>query len=122
MWTAFAFNVMITALNAIRIWWMGRQARKLLGPALARRYYSAMVIMIESGAIYSFYVLLDQVIKTVVSQDLFLLDAGLTQVVTIGPTLIIVQVGLGRQARDLESTIQTSRETREVVLTTGGFH
>ncbi|KAF5359452.1 hypothetical protein D9756_003061 [Leucocoprinus leucothites] len=117
MWLTLAFNTIITALNASRIWWMAREARKILGPTLAQRYYSAMVIIIESGAIYSLYILADQVIKTVVNQNITILDAGLTQVVAIAPTLIIVQVSLDRQARDLESAIRTSRET-EIVFTT----
>ncbi|KAJ3576025.1 hypothetical protein NP233_g714 [Leucocoprinus birnbaumii] len=117
MWMGLAFNIVVTGLNAIRIWWMAREARKVHGPAGARRYYSAMVIMIESGAIYSLYVLVDQMIKTVSNKDLFILDAGLTQVVAIAPTLIIVQVGFGRQARDMEA-VRANRETTEVVFTT----
>lgn len=109
MWLALAHNILVTALIATRIWWMARQARKILGPTLARRYYSAMVIIIESGAIYSLYVLADEVVKTINPNILFL-DAGLTQITTIAPTLIIVKVGLGRQAHDLETTIQTGRE------------
>lgn len=122
MWIALAFNIVVTALNATRIWWMAREARKVLGPSLARRYYSAMAIIIESGAIYSVYVLVDQVLKATVNKNLFILDAGLVQVVAIAPTLIIVQVGLGRQARDLESTIQTGRGTRSVIFTTVHSH
>lgn len=118
MWTALVFNIVVTALNATRIWWLAREAREVLGPTLTRRYYSAMAIVIESGAIYSLYVLVDQLIKTVINKNLIILDAGLTQVVSIAPTLIIVQVGLGRQARDLESAIQTARGTQEFIFTT----
>ncbi|KAF5354188.1 hypothetical protein D9756_007167 [Leucocoprinus leucothites] len=123
MWMALTFNIVVTALNATRIWWMARETRKAIGPILARKYYSAMVIIIESGAIYSIYSLIDQVLKTVVGENLVILDAGLAQVVAIAPNLIIMQIGLGRQARDLESTIQTGRETGEtVVLTTVHSH
>ncbi|KAF5353939.1 hypothetical protein D9756_007156 [Leucocoprinus leucothites] len=119
IWMALGFNIVVTVLNASRIWWLSREVRKVLGPTLTRKYYSAMVIIIESGAIYSLYVLISQLIKTVVDKNLIILDAGLTQVVSIAPTLIIVQVGLGRQARDLESAIQT---TREFISTTAHSH
>ncbi|KAJ3576022.1 hypothetical protein NP233_g713 [Leucocoprinus birnbaumii] len=112
MWLALAFNILLTTLIALRIWWMARQASKALGPTMARRYYSAMVIIIESGAIYSLYVLVDQILKTAVDKNILFMDAGLTQVTTIAPTLIIVQVGFGRQVHDLESTIRTGRGTQ----------
>lgn len=28
-----------------RIWWMARKAKKILGPGLVRKYYSAVAIM-----------------------------------------------------------------------------
>ncbi|KAF5354033.1 hypothetical protein D9756_007187 [Leucocoprinus leucothites] len=73
---------------------MARETRKALGPILARRYYSAMVIIVESGAIYSLYVLTDEIIK----------------MAAIAPTLIIIQVGFGRQARNIESTMRIGRQ------------
>ncbi|KAF5354191.1 hypothetical protein D9756_007163 [Leucocoprinus leucothites] len=72
-WILLASAVVMFSISTVdasittRIWWMARQARKILGPTLARRYYSAMVIIsdrIESGAIYSLYVLADEVVKT----------------------------------------------------------
>ena len=65
---------------------MARKAKKILGPGFARKYYSALAIVyeffiryphvlvkvyltifnrIESGAIYSLYVLIDQILITV---------------------------------------------------------
>ncbi|KAJ3575471.1 hypothetical protein NP233_g1079 [Leucocoprinus birnbaumii] len=99
----FAFNSILTILMASRIWWISRQVAAVLGKELAKKYRYATAIIIESGAIYSIYVFL----------DLFLvkpqLDVGLTQIVAIVPTLIIVQVGLGRQARDFNDTMEMAR-------------
>ncbi|KAF8154715.1 hypothetical protein B0H34DRAFT_799467 [Crassisporium funariophilum] len=103
LWMTFALNISVTLLTASRILWFAHTARAILGPEMARRYYSITVIVVESGAIYSLYVLLDLVVATIV------LDAALIQVVGIVPTLIIVQVGLGRVVQDVETTINFHR-------------
>ncbi|KAH9475877.1 hypothetical protein JR316_0011437, partial [Psilocybe cubensis] len=53
---------------------------------------------VESSVIYSIYFILDVVI-----QDL-ILDAGLAQIVGIVPTLIIVQIGLGQDTHDVDTS------------------
>jgi hypothetical protein len=57
-----------------------------------------IAIIVESGIVYSIYVVLDVVFPGLI------LDAGLAQVVGIVPTLIIVQIGLGRDAHDIDTT------------------
>jgi len=57
-----------------------------------------IAIIVESGVIYSIYVVLDVVFKNLI------LDAGLVQVVGIVPTLIIVQIGLGHDGHDIDTT------------------
>ncbi|KAF9450828.1 hypothetical protein P691DRAFT_428104 [Macrolepiota fuliginosa MF-IS2] len=116
MWLTLALNISVTALTAGRIWWMANKARRILGPALARRYYSALATIIESGAIYSLYVMIDLILLTIGHQS-FIFDAGLAHIVAIAPTLIIVQVGLGCQIQDVETTIRLSRGP-SVVLST----
>ncbi|KAF8880557.1 hypothetical protein BD779DRAFT_1446204, partial [Infundibulicybe gibba] len=91
----FTLNTLITILTAGRIWWISRKAHQILGSDLVKRYNSAIAIIVESGAIYSTYIILDVIISGQVSTNL-VLDAGLIQMVGIVPTLIIVQVGLGR--------------------------
>ncbi|KAF9450827.1 hypothetical protein P691DRAFT_757805 [Macrolepiota fuliginosa MF-IS2] len=103
LWLSLSLNLLVTFLTAIRIWWMARQTSRILGPAIARKYYSAVAIIIESGAIFSLYILMDQVAGT------FILDSGLTQVVGMVPALIIVQVGLGRHTKDIETTVSIVR-------------
>jgi len=55
-----------------------------------KRYRTAIAIFIESGLIYSIYVILDVVLHVL------LLDAGLVQIVGLVPTLMIVQIGVSR--------------------------
>ena len=84
---------------------------------------------IESGVIYSLYIIIDLLLLYIFS-DIVILDAGLVQVVVslswltfsspssslyltfsqgIIPTLIIVQVGLGRAVRDIGGDDAISR-------------
>ncbi|KAF9004586.1 hypothetical protein BDQ17DRAFT_400353 [Cyathus striatus] len=107
-------NVVVTTLMATRIWWIGHKARAILGPGMSKKYNTAVAILVESGFIYSAYVLVD-----VSLNDFYPLDAGLAQVVGMVPTLIIVQVGLGRNARDANTTV-TAMRTEQVGATTCG--
>ncbi|KAJ3569509.1 hypothetical protein NP233_g5009 [Leucocoprinus birnbaumii] len=96
--------------------YINRQARKALGPGLAKKYYSFLTVVIESGAVYSLYILLDQILVSTRTPSFFV-DTGLTQIAFFAPTLIIVQLGLGRHIRDVQSTIQANSDTT-VVFTT----
>ncbi|KIM43707.1 hypothetical protein M413DRAFT_387096 [Hebeloma cylindrosporum] len=98
--TTLILNLILTGLTAGRIWWLARKARLILGTGLLQRYNTTIVILIESGVLYSLYIILDLVLLYILD-NIFILDAGLIQVVGIIPTLIIVQVGLGRAVRDM---------------------
>lgn len=100
-------NVILTALIAGRIGWFSRNAKLILGQSLLQRYNSTIAILIESGFLYSLYVGLDlAMMKSKVGH--IIIDAGLIQVVGIMPTMIIVQVGLGRAVHDLEANTNTN--------------
>ncbi|KAJ7750601.1 hypothetical protein B0H16DRAFT_1842729 [Mycena metata] len=90
-------NVLVTILTATRIWWIQRKARAYLQPSVRRRYASTIAILIESGVIYSVFVLAYLIVDAfpetaIMDEPLFQL---LAQVMGIAPTLIIVRVGLG---------------------------
>ncbi|KAF9479544.1 hypothetical protein BDN70DRAFT_688985 [Pholiota conissans] len=104
LWMAFGLSVCLTPLTAGRIYWSARRASSVLGPDSPRRYYSIFAIIIDSGAIYPLYLLLDLVVKTIV------LDAGLNQIVGILPTLIISQRALGACIHNLGTPTQTRDE------------
>jgi len=115
LFTTVALNMLVTILMAGRIWWIARKARAILGPGLSSKYTTMIAIIVESGVIYSIYFILDVVI-----QDL-ILDAGLAQVVGIVPTLIIVQIGLGRDAYDIDNTTSMVRSDARGFTTTNDF-
>ncbi|KAF8178925.1 hypothetical protein BJ912DRAFT_983454 [Pholiota molesta] len=91
LFTTVTLNLLVTALMAGRIWWIARKARSILGPGLS----------VESGVIYSIYVVLD-----VVFPD------------GIVPTLIIVQIGLGRNAHDVDTSASMVRTDARATLAT----
>jgi len=100
-------NLLVTGLTAGRIWWFARNAQRLLGQNIVQRYNTTVAILIESGFIYSVYIGLD---LATMSNNIghAILDTGLIQVVGIVPTLIIVQVGLGREVHNLEANTRNS--------------
>ncbi|KAF8895285.1 hypothetical protein BD779DRAFT_715172 [Infundibulicybe gibba] len=110
LWMSLALNSLVTILTAGRIWWISRKARRILGDDLVKRYNSAIAVIVESGAIYSCYVIL--VVVLPVGQ--VVADFGLIQVVGIVPTLIMVQVGLSRDTSEIATTISAMQpEPRE---------
>ncbi|KAF8154577.1 hypothetical protein B0H34DRAFT_529383 [Crassisporium funariophilum] len=111
----FVLNLVLTSLTAGRIWWLARKARLILGPGLLQRYNATINILIESGFIYLTYIALDLALqKNKVGNAI--LDAGLIQAVGIMPTLIIVQVGLGRAVHDMEANDAIARlEANKIV-------
>ncbi|KAF8960650.1 hypothetical protein BDZ97DRAFT_1296114 [Flammula alnicola] len=115
LFTTVTLNMLVTVLMAGRIWWIARKARAILGPGLSSKYNTMIAIIVESGVIYSMYVVLD-----VVYPDL-ILDAGLAQIVGIVPTLIIVQIGLGRDAHDVDTTTSMVRTDVRGMTTTNDF-
>ncbi|KAF8901215.1 hypothetical protein CPB84DRAFT_1846968 [Gymnopilus junonius] len=99
----FALNAILTGLTAGRIWWLARKARVILGAGLLERYNATITILIESGCLYSLYIILDIAVRNTPVVNT-IIDAGLIQAVGIMPTLIIAQVGLGRAVHDIESS------------------
>ncbi|KAJ3575781.1 hypothetical protein NP233_g864 [Leucocoprinus birnbaumii] len=121
LWLTLSLNVSVTALIASRIWWMANKVRTLLGNDFARRHYSFIAMTIETGAIYSLYILIYETLcenPTQLGYQWFILDVGLSQVAIIAPMLIIVQAGLGRDVRDVETTLQLRDGSSSAVLTT----
>ncbi|KAF5381753.1 hypothetical protein D9615_005445 [Tricholomella constricta] len=108
-------NVMITALAAARIWYISRPAQAILGEAVSRRYATALAIFIESGFLYTIYVSLDLIFRSNRTANI-ILDAGLAQIVGIMPTLIVVQVALGRATRTPKPSTQTLSSSHALVL------
>ncbi|KAF9475744.1 hypothetical protein BDN70DRAFT_883304 [Pholiota conissans] len=101
-------NATLTTLTAGRIWYLAKKARLVLGMGLLRRYNATITILIESGILYSLYIILDLGFRKQKTMSV-ILDAGLIQIVGVVPTLIIVKVGLGRAVHDVEANEAITR-------------
>ncbi|KIM43706.1 hypothetical protein M413DRAFT_443613 [Hebeloma cylindrosporum] len=104
-------NITLTGLTAGRIWWLARKARLILGTGLLQRYNTSIAILIESGVIYSVYIIIALALLN--NPGSTVNNTGLIQIVGIIPTLIIVQVGLGRAVYDTGAEDANSRPEPE---------
>ncbi|KAG7088576.1 hypothetical protein E1B28_012555 [Marasmius oreades] len=90
-----ATNITVTGLIAGRLWYYGRRTSQVLGRSYRQRYYTAIIIIIESGitsALTTFLILIFYR-TTLTSADFIYFPA--CQILAMVPTLIIVRVGLG---------------------------
>ncbi|KAH0582070.1 hypothetical protein H2248_011726 [Termitomyces sp. 'cryptogamus'] len=88
-------NVVVTSLTAGRILYVGRYAHAMLGAGVPCALSMCAAVMIESGTLYALYISLDLAFRTNPSANI-IFDSGLIQIVGIMPTLILVQISLGR--------------------------
>uniref|UniRef100_A0A0W0FVA9 Uncharacterized protein n=1 Tax=Moniliophthora roreri TaxID=221103 RepID=A0A0W0FVA9_MONRR len=105
---ANAVNTLIlTLIIAGRIWWMTRDARKFLGQEIGRTYRRIIIILIESGFIYSASLIVTEALIQSGSNLGFGLSLNpvIHVMVGIAPTLIILHTSLGLT----ESAIPDSR-------------
>ncbi|KAJ7271821.1 hypothetical protein C8J57DRAFT_1468041 [Mycena rebaudengoi] len=109
-----ATNFLVTGLIAGRIWWISHYSRAYLEEAAQRRYASAIVLIVESGMLYSATILAFLIVTSFPNLASTLEEPVLqivTQVMGIAPTLIIVRVGLGVTVEGSLSTFRTPRTT-----------
>ncbi|KAJ7246582.1 hypothetical protein B0H12DRAFT_758562 [Mycena haematopus] len=97
---AVVTNVTLTTLTAGRIWWVGKEVRRTLREAYDRDYSIAAAMCLESGIIYSFFVIAFMVTGSIPSTGISIINnlitGALPQAVNIVPLIIIVRVGLIR--------------------------
>lgn len=118
----FTLNIILTILTAGRIWYLARTTKTIIDEGLLRRYNTTIAMLVESGLIYSVYMTFNLAFQNNTTANA-LLDAGLIQIVGIVPTLIIVQVGLGRsvngdslqQEKEEAQRIETNRASMAAV-------
>ncbi|KAJ7152539.1 hypothetical protein C8R46DRAFT_1121467 [Mycena filopes] len=95
-----ATNLYLMILTAGRIWWIRRDAQKVVASKeLINRYTTVMAMILESGALYFIPAVL--VIALYPWDVPFEVMEGVgTYLINIIPTLIVVRVGLGRSIQD----------------------
>ncbi|KAJ7034032.1 hypothetical protein C8F04DRAFT_600684 [Mycena alexandri] len=92
---SLSMNLFVPTLVAGRLWWIIRRIRGPGGVATRRKSRNAMIIILESGLIYSLLVSIHMGFFHFDDPRDEIIYAALSQVVGIVPTLIIVRVGLG---------------------------
>ncbi|KAJ7263726.1 hypothetical protein C8J57DRAFT_1332574 [Mycena rebaudengoi] len=100
-------NLLLMFLTAGRIWYVGREMQTVLHHStLQKQYNTAIMMVVESGAIYCLCLVLWVIsLTTLVSNyngEFAAIFSGITgglvtQTANIAPTLILVRVGMGRQ-------------------------
>ncbi|KAJ7888682.1 hypothetical protein B0H14DRAFT_1193707 [Mycena olivaceomarginata] len=114
---AAATHVILTSLTAGRILWIQRAASHVaLDSSVRGRYTTAIVIILESGAIYCAAAIF-LVVSVSVNEVVFSIGFGIgQQVMNIVPTFTLVYIGLKNmrenQPADLESGSKVSPNTR----------
>ncbi|THU89583.1 hypothetical protein K435DRAFT_677590, partial [Dendrothele bispora CBS 962.96] len=74
------FNTVLTLMTGIRIWWITRQARALMGSEVDQRYRTIVAIILESGWIYPVVLIINATVEFATSVDTIL-------PVSIGPLI-----------------------------------
>ncbi|KAJ7354432.1 hypothetical protein DFH08DRAFT_854834 [Mycena albidolilacea] len=92
---SLSMNLFVPTLVAGRLWWIIRRIRGPRGAATRRKGRNAMIIILESGLIYSVVVSIHMVFFHYGDPRDEVVYGALGQIVGIVPTLIIVRVGLG---------------------------
>ncbi|KAJ7466902.1 hypothetical protein FB451DRAFT_1259474 [Mycena latifolia] len=92
---SLSMNFFVPTLVAGRLWWVIRRIRGSSGAGTRRKGRNAMIIILESGLIYSVFVSLHMAFFHFSDPRDEIIYGALGQVVGIVPTLIIVRVGLG---------------------------
>ncbi|KAJ7179785.1 hypothetical protein C8R46DRAFT_1074664 [Mycena filopes] len=96
-------NILLMALTAGRIWWIGRGARAIMGPNVVKQYRTVIAMILESGALFCTPGLLYLIFFAIRPSSTQVIFAALAQIVGIAPTIIVVRVGLGNSVDSVES-------------------
>ncbi|KAH0578429.1 hypothetical protein H2248_003577 [Termitomyces sp. 'cryptogamus'] len=83
------FNVVTTGLTAGRLWWLIRVSRAMLGEAVITQYKNAAYFILESGILYTIYVLFALASQRLTYVNV-MLDTGLVQIFGMIPTWMTV--------------------------------
>ncbi|KAF9265097.1 hypothetical protein L218DRAFT_957781 [Marasmius fiardii PR-910] len=104
------FQVLLALLTGGRIWWISREARRLMGRSTNARYNSIVAIIIESGVFFAVCLVADVALALAVDPDTYdfvPFDFGPVTVLMSGlaPTLIIVRVAYGKSVDSVQQMV-----------------
>ncbi|KAI0323990.1 hypothetical protein GY45DRAFT_1332033 [Cubamyces sp. BRFM 1775] len=105
---SLATNVVVTVLIAMRVWYMFRMS----GGSKNFRYWRVLVIIIESGMIYSIALVCEITLYFLGSNSFYIVYDPIAQLTAITPTLIIVLAALQLTSSDVHSRLTRSKTAR----------
>ncbi|PPQ72629.1 hypothetical protein CVT26_004336 [Gymnopilus dilepis] len=95
IWSIFVINVILASVTIGRVVWVARIAKKVFGKQQLASYRAAIALLVESSFVYSTVTLAYALVPSSAPQRMILMTTSM-RLVAIMPTLLIVQVGLGR--------------------------
>ncbi|KAJ8085439.1 hypothetical protein PM082_004255 [Marasmius tenuissimus] len=109
---AAGFNFLLTLITAGRIWYITREACKVLGSPIRSRYKTIVSIIMESGSLYTVTLLATIILYFTVDPkntggipvDLAVLS---TQLSGLAPTIIIVRVAYSQSVDSVQQVVST---------------
>ncbi|KAI9573414.1 hypothetical protein HD554DRAFT_2310642 [Boletus coccyginus] len=111
-----ALNVSVTMAIAVRLWWMGRTTAPLT-PTGTNRYALSVCATIESGAIFAGANIISLALYVSNYPGYLAIVSAVSQVATLAPLLIIVQVGLTEHDRSARSNYSKTVPTAQDGIT-----
>lgn len=105
---SLATNVVVTVLIALRVWYMLR----LGGGTASFRYWRVLVIIIESGMIYSVALICELTLYFLGSNAFYIVYDPIAQLTAITPTMIIILAALQLTSNDVHSRWTRSKNAR----------
>ncbi|TFY59873.1 hypothetical protein EVG20_g7627 [Dentipellis fragilis] len=109
---ALGTTVVTTMLTAGRIWWVSKELKRNLKADAGHMYRSAIVMIVESGAIYSSGVLISLIVNQTAPNYESISAFAIGPLIGIAPTLIIVRVGMGHSFEETHAPIAESTPMR----------
>ncbi|CAL1712979.1 unnamed protein product [Somion occarium] len=98
---SLATNVTVTLLISLRVWYMLRDA----GGKMHFRYWRVLLIVIESGMIYSVALICELTLYFLNSNAFYIVYDPIAQLTAIVPTMILVLAGLELTSNDVHSRL-----------------
>ncbi|KDR79167.1 hypothetical protein GALMADRAFT_243060 [Galerina marginata CBS 339.88] len=113
--SVLALNIVVTLLTAGRILWIAREVKRVMGRGMVSHYHFAVGILVESGLIYTMSAVLVFILSTT---NFIIMAAAISiRVVCIMPILLIVQIALGHNTKDVHTTVSMLQAgTQQVVV------
>ncbi|KAH9841392.1 uncharacterized protein C8Q71DRAFT_853791 [Rhodofomes roseus] len=96
---SLATNIVVTGLVALRAWYMLR----LTGGVAGFRYWRILVIIVESGMIYSIALICEVTLYFLGLNSFYIVYDPIGQLTGIVPTMIIILAGLHLTSNDVQS-------------------